>query len=346
MDEAERIHRESILILCHEDVPIDIMHRRMNGERAVLANVHLPRYDKGGVNMAVMAVGGDQIRPFCRPQCAFPTYLFGALHSIAQMYAEEREGQGRFFIIDSKSDLDRLKPNGPVGIMLHLEGAKPLAGQLSMLEIYYRLGIRSMHLAWYGRNEVADSTSDPNPGGLTKFGRDVIEAMNELGMLIDLSHVAEPSFYDAITVSKYPVVASHSNARTLANNPRNLRDDQIKAVASTGGLVGIVFYPSFVRKESPTIEDIINHIDYVKDIVGVDHVGIGPDFVDYAPELILGDVVTKGLTVNTRFPRDAEDVTKMTNLTNGLLKRGYTEGEIKKIYGSNFLRVLRQVFQP
>jgi membrane dipeptidase len=345
MDQADRIHRESILILCHEDVPIDITHRRMNGEKAVMARIHVPRYRQGGVNMVVMAVGGDQIRPFVRPQAGFPTYMEGALHSIVQMYAEERESGGEFFIIASKSDLDRLSPDGPIGITLHLEGGKPLTGQLSMLEVYYRLGIRSMQLSWYGRNELADSTAEQHPGGLSKFGVEVVKAMNEMGMLVDLSHVAEPSFYDAIETSKHPVVASHSNAKRLTDNPRNLTDEQMKAVASTGGLIGIVFFPSFVRKESPTIEDILNHVDHVRNLVGVDHIGIGPDFVDYAPDLILGDVLTKGIAITTRFPTEAEDVTKMPNITKGLLRRGYSEGDIRKILGANFLRILKQVFK-
>lgn len=345
MDQAEKIHRESIVILCHEDVPIDITHRRMNGEKAVMANIHLPRYKQGGVNMVVMAVGGDQTRPFVRPQAGFPTYMEGALHSISQMYAEEKEAKGDFFIVRFKSDLDRLQPDGPVGITLHLEGAKPLAGQLSMLDIYYRLGIRSMQLAWYGRNELADSTAEPNPGGLTRFGVEVVKAMNELGMLIDLSHVAEPSFYDTIKITRQPVVASHSNAKRLTDNPRNLTDDQIKAVASTHGLVGVVFFPPFVRKESPTIEHALDHLDYMRGLVGIDHIGVGPDFFDYAPGLILGDIATKGLNVSFQFTKGAEDVMKMPNFTKGLMARGYNEEEIKKILGGNFLRVLREVWK-
>jgi len=115
--------------------------------------------------------------------------------------------------------------------------------------------------------------------------------------------------------------------------------------ASTQGLVGVVFYPPFVQKESPTIEHILDHVEYMRDLVGIDHVGIGPDFVDYAPELILGDVATKGLSVSAQFPKDAENVTKMPNITKGLLARGYKEEEIKKILGGNFLRVLREVWK-
>ena len=169
--------------------------------------------------------------------------------------------------------------------------------------------------------------------------------MNEMGMLIDLSHVAEPSFYDTIKITRQPVVATHSNAKRFTDNPRNLTDDQIKAVASTHGLVGVVFYPPFVRRESPTIEHILDHVDYMRDLVGIDHIGVGPDFVDYAPELILGDIATKGLSVSAQFPKDAEDVTKMPNITKGLVARGYKEEEIKKILGGNFLRVLREVWK-
>ncbi len=343
MDQAEKIHRESIVVLCHEDVPIDITHRRMNGEKAVMARIHLPRYKQGGVNMAVMAVGGDWIRPFCRPQAAFPVYMEATLNSIVQMYAEERESNEGFFVITTKSDLDRLRPGGPVGVVLHIEGAKPLAGQLSMLEIYYRLGIRSMQLSRFDRNEVADSVAEKHPGGLTQFGIEVVKAMNELGMLIDLSHMAEPSFWDTIETSRHPVMASHSNAKALVDHRRNLTDDQIKAIASKGGLVGVVFFPPYVHSGVPTIEHILDQFDYLRDLVGIDYIGIGPDFVDYAPELILGTVPGKTGATDMQFPRDAEDVTKLPNITKGLIRRGYAEEAIRKILGNNMLRVLRQV---
>ena len=345
MKEQQRIHNESLLVLCHEDVPVDISNRRMNGETNVMKKIHLPRYKQGGVNMIVMAVGGDQIRPFCRPQSMFPTYTYGALHSIVQMYAEERESNGEFFIITSKKDLERLTPDGPIGVSLHIEGGKPLSGQISMLDVYYRLGVRSMQLAWNGRNELADSTSEKHPGGLTKFGIDVIIAMNDLGILIDVSHLAEPSFWDAIEYSKSPIVATHSNAKFLTDHPRNLTDEQIKAIALKEGIIGIVFYPPFVRKENPNIDDVINQIDYIKNLVGVDYIGIGPDFIDYAPDLIHGDVLARGIPIVEKFPLDIENVTKMPNITKKLLERGYKEEEIKKILGDNFLRVFKEVLK-
>lgn len=344
-ERLKRLLQEIGVVLCHEDVPVDVTHRRLNGERNVLANIHLPRYRQAGVSMAVMAAGGDQTRPICRPEAGFPTYMEGALHSLIQLYAEERESEGQIRIVTSVSDLDEIRPGGPFGMLLHLEGAKPLAGQLSMVEVFYRLGVRSMQLVWYGRNELADSTGEKRPGGLTKFGVSVVKAMNELGMVIDLSHMAEPSFFDVIEASSQPVIASHSNARALVDHPRNLTDEQIKAVAATGGLVGVVFFPTFVKKEAPTLEDILDQIDYLKGLIGIDHIGIGPDFVDYAPELILGNVTAAGADFDWKFPRDAEDVTKIPNLIRGLIERGYSDEEITKIMRDNFFRVLRQVLK-
>jgi len=344
-DRAKALHQDSIVALCHEDVPVDVAHRRMNGEREVLASVHLPRYRQGGVNLVVMAVGGDQIRPYCQPASGFPVCTFGALYGLNAVYDDVEESRGEFFIIDSVEGLDQLSPGGPVGLTLHLEGGQPLAGQLSMLKVFYRLGVRSLQFAWYGRNELADSTAEQRPGGLSRFGRDVVKAMNDLGMLIDLSHVAEPCFYDVLETSTQPVIASHSNAKALVSHHRNLTDDQIKAVADTGGLAGVVFYPKFVAETDPSIEDVLDHIDHMTSLAGVDHIAVGPDFVDYAPDLILGNVVSLGQAVEFKFPSGLESVTQMPNLTRGLLQRGYDEEAIKKILGENLLRVLRSVWR-
>jgi len=344
MNESARIHKEATVVICHEDVPIDIANRRLRGEDHVMAEIHLPRYREGGVNLVVMAVGGDQIRPYCNPRTGFQTYMEGALLGTSQMYEEERESEGGFIIVTEPSLLDEVSaPGGPVGVTLHLEGSKPLQGRLSMLEIFHRLGVRSLQLAWQARNEAADSIAEPRPGGLSPFGKAMVRRMNDLGMIIDLSHLAPPCVEDVLELTRHPVMASHSNARALHDHPRNLTDEQIKGIAATGGLVGVVFFPLFLGS-SPTIERILDHFDYVRDLVGVDHLCVGPDFVDYAPGLILGEAKARGVVASAEFPQDAEDVTKMPNLTAGLLRRGYAEEDIRKILGGNFLRIARQVW--
>jgi membrane dipeptidase len=192
-----------------------------------------------------------------------------------------------------------------------------------------------MTLTHTNTNHWADSSGDINDGkvarhnGLTDFGKDVVREMNRLGMMVDISHVADRTFYDALAVSRAPLIASHSACRALADVPRNMTDEMIVALAKKGGVVQVNFFCNFLTTAKPpraTLEDVVAHIDHIRKIAGIDAIGIGSDFdgIDCAPV---------GL----------EDVSKFPNLTRALLGKGYSAGDIRKIYGGNLLRVMRVV---
>jgi len=177
------------------------------------------------------------------------------------------------------------------------------------------------------RNQLADGVADRRTGGgLSELGVQAIEELDRLGMIIDVSHLNDDGFWDVLEQTKNPIIASHSNSRTVCNHPRNMTDEMITALAENGGVMGMNFAPSFVHKTDATLEAVIDHIDHIVDLVGPDHVGLGSDY-DGIPST----------------PRGLEDVTKMPDITRELVKREYSREDIQKILGGNHLRLFKKV---
>jgi membrane dipeptidase len=261
-----------------------------------------------------------------------------------------------------------------------IEGGHSIENDMRLLRDYYRLGVRYMTLSWSNTNEWADSSGDVNDpkiqhhNGLTDFGRQVVVEMNRLGMMVDISHVADKTFWDAIATTKAPVIASHSSARALVNAPRNMTDDMLLAVAKNGGVVQVNFFSGFVDEDyrkameaqskdqaaaiktyvdglksqgkpvsyieidrierewtakipRPPFKSLIDHIDHIAQVAGVDHVGLGSDFDG----------------VSGATPQGMDSAADLPEITQGLLDRGYSPDDIRKILGGNILRVFRQV---
>jgi microsomal dipeptidase-like Zn-dependent dipeptidase len=208
--------------------------------------------------------------------------------------------------------------------MLGIENGIALDGNLDNLKHFADRGIVYMTLCHNGDNDICDSAKgNQTHHGVSKFGEKVIKKMNKLGIVVDLSHASEKSFYDALKMSKYPIVCSHSNCRALCDHPRNLTDDQMRALAEKGGVMQITLYHGFLRSDGEaTVEDAIAHLEHAIEIMGIDHVGIGSDFD--------GDGGIRGFA----------NASEVVNFTRLLLKRGYSDAEIKKIWGMNFRRVI------
>lgn len=208
--------------------------------------------------------------------------------------------------------------------MLGIENGIALDGNLDNLKYFANRGIVYMTLCHNGDNDICDSAKgNQTHNGLSKFGEKVIKKMNKLGIVVDLSHASEKSFYDALKKSKYPIVCSHSSCRALCDHPRNLTDDQMRALAAKRGVMQITLYHGFLRSEGEaTVEDAIAHLEHAIEVMGIDHVGIGSDFD--------GDGGIRGFA----------DASEVINFTRLLLKRGYSDTDIKKIWGMNFRRVI------
>jgi membrane dipeptidase len=260
-------------------------------------------------------------------------------HDIIDRYPETFEFAG------TAADFEKAHRKHKIAAFMGLEGGHAIEDSPRLLRDYYALGIRYMTLTHWNTNSWADSSGDINkPGvqhhdGLTPLGKDIVHEMNRLGMMVDISHTADKTFWDALETSSAPIIASHSSCRAISNEPRNMTDDMIKALAKKGGVIQINFNCAFLSqkvsdaekaKQDPplraTLADVVANIDHVKQIAGIDTVGLGTDFdgIECTPE---------GLDSVSKFP----------NLTRALLEKGYTPAEIKKIYGGNILRVVRQV---
>lgn len=219
------------------------------------------------------------------------------------------------------------RKRGRIAALMGIEGGHAIEDSLRLLRTYYDLGVRYMTLTHSNTNAWADSSGDaPKHNGLSPLGKEVVREMNRLGMIVDISHVADKTFWDVLETSSAPVFASHSSCRALSNIPRNMTDDMIRALAKKGGTIQINFGCQFLKEKGAALSDAVAHIDHVIQIAGEDAVGIGSDFDGVR-------CVPKGL----------EDVSKFKDLTAALRAKGYTEARIAKIYGGNVLRVMRQV---
>ena len=230
-------------------------------------------------------------------------------------------------IARTPGDLYEDKRHGRKSIMLGIENGLALNGQLQNLQHFAQRGIVYMTLCHNGDNDLCDSARGCNThGGLSRFGEQVLREMNRLGIMVDLSHAAEKSFYDALALSTTPIVCSHSSCRALCDHPRNLTDEQMRALAAKGGVMQITVYAGFLRKEGEaTILDVMAHLEHAIKVMGIDHVGLGTDFD--------GDGGVRGLA----------DSSELINFTRQLLARNYSDRDIQKIWGGNFLRVMAQV---
>ena len=218
----------------------------------------------------------------------------------------------------------------------------PLRGSIENLRNFYRLGLRSIQPVWNFRNELGDGVwENRTGGGLTNFGVEVIKEANRLGMVVDLSHMNREGFFQTLDAATAPLLVSHANACGMLKNPRNLDDDQIKAIANQGGLVGILALPERVGKGEVGIEDMLKHMDYMIKLVGIEHLALGMDFVKYDGPRTLKD--RHHPLHKDPLIKGFEEIEDLPNLIDGLQRHGYKDEEIRMILGGNYLRVLKTI---
>ena len=266
---------------------------------------------------------------------------------IDAMLAQIKRHPEHLELATTAADIREIADRDKVAMLFGIEGGEAIESNLQTLQSFYRRGVRYLTLTWNNANSWADSCYEDPHGGLTEFGRAVVKEMNRLGMMIDISHVSDQTFEQVLALSSAPVIASHSSARALVDHPRNLSDEMLRAIAENGGVVMVNFQSVFIdpAKKPPwqlvwsvvsnlgwpetPLSMAIDHIDHIQKVAGVDHVGIGSDFAN-APMVM---------------PSDFKDVSQFGNITYELLKRGYSDEEVKKILGGNLLRVMESVEQ-
>jgi len=350
----------------HADTPTEYLKQPFDlGVWNAKGEVDYPRMKAGGLDAEFFAayVPASYAN---KGAAAFCVKIMETIHEMVERYPT----QARF--ATSTSDIRAAARDGKRAILIGIEGGHAIEDSLELLRAFYRLGARYMTLTHTNTNNWADSSGDEERhNGLTPFGKEVVLEMNRLGMLVDISHVSDKTFYDAVATSKAPVIASHSSARALSNHKRNMDDDMLRAIAKNGGVVMVNFYTVFLdeharvaaedrsKKLAPQMAElkakdpsggdvyehgveelykqnplplvpftrIVDHIDHIVKVAGIDHVGIGSDFDGISGEA----------------PAGMEDVSKLKAIPAELKKRGYSDADIRKIMGENFMRVFAEV---
>jgi len=330
----------AVVVDAHSDLLNDVHSRRQAGEREVLESYWVPKMKHGQIDARVLAIYNDSQY---LPELA----LRRSLDLIATLDEEIEESPSSVFCTNC-AEIRRAKNEGKVAFLLGMEGAEPLGSDIQLLRIFYNLGLRVLGLTHALRTAAADGAFfSPKrmgqAGGLTDVGLAFLERAQSTGILIDVSHLNDPGFWDVMEFSQGPVIASHSNCRALHENARNLTDDQIKALAERGGVVGVNACSLFF--DVPSLSRLLDHIDHLVKVGGIEHVGLGPDFADYLVQYKTAGEKAR-LPIHGYKPVDGlsgdEDLPKIAE---GLAERGYRAGEIDLIMGQNFMRVFDEVLK-
>jgi membrane dipeptidase len=285
---ALEVHKKSIVVLAHIDTVIywspkppftppyyDLKpwpEQMSLGKRTKFGHVDIPRMMEGGVNCPVFAVC---VTALYKPERA----LMRSMEMLDTFYNELAENKDKIMLALSTEEIRKAKKDGIISSMLSIEGGESIEGNLAVLRLFHRLGVRMSGLTHNNRNRIGDGIAEARTkGGLTEFGVQLVKELNRLGIVIDVSHLSDNGFWDVIETSKAPIIASHSNSRKLCGISRNLNNDQIKALSESGGVVGINFWPLSISKHKSDIEKALDHIDHISELVGVDYVGLGSDF--------------------------------------------------------------------
>lgn len=343
---AARLHRDALVLDLHCDINLDVMRSRVRGARRVIEERYLPRWRQIGLDVVVLnsipKIGLD-----AHPYVTTPVHNFlGMLDALRE---EIRESAAHLTLVETAADLEAAREAGKVGIVIGVEGAEAIGSELAYLRCFHGLGLRVLTLTWHQRNQVADGVAEPSNAGLSHFGRDVVAEANRLGIVLDVSHASPQTVADVLERSDAPIIASHSNARAVHDHERNLTDDQLRAIAERGGVIGAVFISRFTGVD-PTIDDVVAHVMHMAEVAGPEAIALGPDYVDNAHDLIIDARRVAGphQPVNDAdipFVAGLEDATGIPALTAALLGAGMTDDEVTGILGANAARVLTQVLE-
>lgn len=314
------VHISATVVDLHCDTILDVQSgARSLGRRSQKGHVDLPRLREGSVDVQVLAVYVPPSMAARGPERA---------RKLVRAFRAAVSGRPREIIhVTTVDGIERAIREGRIAAVLSIENGDALGGDVGLVDEFYRHGARMLGLTWNASNPLGDGALGRRHGGLTYLGRAVLRRMEELGIVPDASHLSEASFWDLMRATRGPVVASHSNAAALRPHPRNLNDEQLRAISRRGGVVGVSFYPELLG--DATLDRVLDHIGHMAKVMGADHVALGSDY-DGIP----------------RTPRGLEDVSRLPNLTAGLQARGFTREQIHKILGGNALRVFRQVWKP
>ncbi len=371
---AKKIHQKALTVDSHTDTPLHFVRSEFeisknHDPKQTGSKVDLPRMKEGGLDAVFFAafIGQD-----ARTKEANKKAIQKVQTIIDSIYAQLERNSSIAGIATSPGDAYKLEDQGKSAIYIGIENGYALGNDISLVEKFFDRGVRYITLCHTKNNDICDSSTDSiEHNGLSQFGKKVVKRMNRVGMMIDVSHISDKSFYDVLEISEVPIIASHSNARALRDHPRNLDDNMLKKLAENNGVIQVCFVTDYIKEPDPTpkrdsayqalrvkynhfknltdeemdaareewyainrkypqklatVSELVDHIDHIVDVAGINHVGIGTDF-DGGGAL-----------------KDCFDVSEMENITIELVNRGYSEKEIYLIWGGNFMRVFNYIF--
>ncbi len=368
-ERARKIHFSSIVVDTHDDTTQRLVDEKFDlGRRDARGHIDIPRMKEGGMDAIFFSI-------WMPSSITGPEAVRRALDQIDAVREQVRRHPDDLVLATTAEEVRRAYDQHKIAALMGVEGGHMIDNDLGLLRVYAALGVRYLTLTHGSNTQWADSSTDkPAHNGLTDFGKDVVRELNRLGVLVDISHVSDKTFYDALEVSKAPMIASHSSCRALCDAPRNMTDDMIKALAAKGGVIQINYHMGFLSQEyrnatsnpksvkklnaeikkrcgaseacqiregeqmarklveqgkAPRVDwtKIVEHIDHAVKLAGADHVGLGSDFD------------------GANMPYGLEDASKLPKITEALLRKGYSESDIRKILGGNTLRVMEQAEQ-
>ena len=373
---ARAIHDSAIIVDTHADTPQRFLYENFDigtADPKDIGHISLDKARAGNLSAEFFSIWAD-------PETTRGHFAKSTFDMIDSVYEQAARHPDRMMMAFSVADIERAHKEKKLAALMGIEGGHSIENDIHLLHDFYRLGVRYMTLSWSNTNEWADSSGDiddpkvEHHNGLTDFGKQVVLEMNRMGMMVDISHVADKTFFDAIATTKAPVIASHSSARALTNHARNMTDDMLRAVAKNGGVVQTNFYDAFIdenyrkaaeaqKKDAeaaveariaelnaagkpvtyldkdrierewaakiprPPLKSLIDHIDHIAKVAGIDHVGLGSDFDG----------------VSGATPEGIDSAADLPKITQALLDRGYSGEDIHKILGGNLLRVFGEV---
>lgn len=333
---TRQLHDAAVVVECHNDLLLLVAHHRARGRSDYFRDHWLPELRRGGVDVQVLPVFIDDEY---RPEGA----LRRALVLIEHAYQEVEKNSGEVALCLTGAEIDAAVAGGKIALVLSLEGCEHIGTDLELFDTFFRLGVRLASFTHFGRTMLADGSAEDAAGArLTAHGVSAVEAMQGMGMIVDVSHLSIAGTEHVLEITKRPVIASHSNARSLRDHHRNISDDHLRAIASTGGVVGVNFFWEFLAPEDPKLSHIVDHVERIAQVAGVDHVGLGPDFItEYFDTLLPGERFYEGLDVKL-VPEGTEGSSRdLPLVTEALVERGFSDEDVRKVLGENFLRVFR-----
>lgn len=317
----------------HSDIWTDVTTRTLKGESDIIRKYHLKKLKEGKISGSIFVIWIDP--PYTEDPYGRTLQIMDSINKELDYCKDE------IYLAKSYNDIEKAIQENKIYVFIGLEGLSSIGENLELIDAYYDFGARHASLTWNEQNALATGVKGDSSRGLTELGKRAVKKINEKNMILDVSHLNEKSFWDVVDTTDKPIIASHSNCKSLCDVPRNLSDEQLKKIAEFNGLVGLNSFNQFVHKDEDkqNVEMLVRHVVHMADVMGVDHIGIGMDYCDFLDDSSMNSFSSQ----ETSYTKGLEDASKTYNLIIEMGKAGFSKDEIEKIAYKNFNRIIKEI---